>query len=531
MISSDFIDNNSTFDEKELINSKGKTSQSYKVKKNGRLYFMKQLLPELYQNHSNRVLFYKEYELGHSIQSEHVVKYERICEDEQGLYIIMEYVCGSTLEEKLTDDKGYFADERNLWKFMLQLLEGLRAFHDKGIAYIDISPNNIMLTQVGNNVKIVDLGFCFSNAYNDSLGTTAGFTAPELGNCNNSDIDERTDIYAVGCLMKYIQAKSGTKYSGKFYSIMERCLNKEKSKRYRTIDEMKNAIRRRRPKHWIMGWMALITALTLLLCIHRYTTLSNTDIIETTSVRGVNYRILSNEDCTCEITGGDGEKGNIYITAKVNIGGKEYRTTSIANHAFQKKKLASLYIPEGVEHIGHSAFSHCEPIITISLPSSIKEFGGAFNNMKKLKRIKFPNGMKTISSGAFGACDELEQIYIPEGVERLSLDAFALCSSLKEVSLPSTLKVIERGVFWRCTSLEEITIPASVEEIGDYAFFDCSNLKHIYLYPTTPPAIAAILNYIDINVHVPAASLKAYQKHPNWRDYNLIGDLEEVTEE
>ena len=139
--------------------------------------------------------------------------------------------------------------------------------------------------------------------------------------------------------------------------------------------------------------------------------------------------------------------------------------------------------------------------------------------------------MKTISSGAFGACDELEQIYIPEGVERLSLDAFALCSSLKEVSLPSTLKVIERGVFWRCTSLEEITIPASVEEIGDYAFFDCSNLKHIYLYPTTPPAIAAILNYIDINVHVPAASLKAYQKHPNWRDYNLIGDLEEVTEE
>ena len=140
MISSDFIDNNSTFDEKELINSKGKTSQSYKVKKNGRLYFMKQLLPELYQNHSNRVLFYKEYELGHSIQSEHVVKYERICEDEQGLYIIMEYVCGSTLEEKLTDDKGYFADERNLWKFMLQLLEGLRAFHDKGIAYIDISP-------------------------------------------------------------------------------------------------------------------------------------------------------------------------------------------------------------------------------------------------------------------------------------------------------------------------------------------------------------------------------------------------------
>ena len=112
MISSDFIDNNSTFDEKELINSKGKTSQSYKVKKNGRLYFMKQLLPELYQNHSNRVLFYKEYEIGCSISNNHVVKYEKICEDKNGLYILMEYIYGSTVEEILNSNKSYFAKEQ-----------------------------------------------------------------------------------------------------------------------------------------------------------------------------------------------------------------------------------------------------------------------------------------------------------------------------------------------------------------------------------------------------------------------------------
>lgn len=516
MISSDFIDNNSTFDEKELINSKGKTSQSYKVKKNGRLYFMKQLLPELYQNHSNRVLFYKEYELGHSIQSEHVVKYERICEDEQGLYIIMEYVCGSTLEEKLTDDKGYFADERNLWKFMLQLLEGLRAFHDKGIAYIDISPNNIMLTQVGNNVKIVDLGFCFSNAYNDSLGTTAGFTAPELGNCNNSDIDERTDIYAVGCLMKYIQAKSGTKYSRKFYSIMERCLNKEKKRRFKDTEEAISALKKKNRWH-IMAISCCIIAIAVLLPF--LLTKKETELALSATFNGVDYRILSQEELTCIVVGGEGKNNNIYIEPEITIHGKVYRTVAISDSAFKRRDILSVHIPEGVEVIGKGAFYYCDSVVTMNIPNSVKEFSGAFIDMRSLRKVKLPVA-KEISSLAFVATD-IEDIHIPEGVERICLDAFVSCARLKNISFPQTLKVLERGVFYNCQALQKIVIPANVQEIGDYAFYECDSLKAVYIHATVPPRITAIFNTADVKVYVPEDALDSYKKDFNWREYDI----------
>lgn len=99
------------------------------------------------------------------------------------------------------------------------------------------------------------------------------------------------------------------------------------------------------------------------------------------------------------------------------------------------------------------------------------------------------------------------------------------CTSLSYVSLPSTLKVIERGVFWRCAAPEEITIPASVEKIGDYAFYGCVNLNHIYNYATKPQAITLMLDNFNTVIHVPAASVNLYKKHPNRMILNIVGDL------
>ena len=243
MITSDYISNNNAFDEKVFIGDVGVTSLSYRVSIDGRQYFMKQLRSELFPNQGNRALFHKEYELGKKIESPYVVKYYDICESDDRLYILMEYVQGVTVDEKLTKEKGFFANEQNLWKFTLQLLEGLKAFHSNGIAYVDVSPNNIMLTQIGNNVKIVDLGFCFSNEHCHILGGTKNFTAPELNNKAAENIDERTDIYAVGCLLRYIKQRTGAKYSRNFYRIVKRCTRNCKEKRYATIDEMILAIK------------------------------------------------------------------------------------------------------------------------------------------------------------------------------------------------------------------------------------------------------------------------------------------------
>ena len=60
MTSSDFISNGNVFDEKVPLGKDGATSLSYKVCKEGRLYFMKQLRPELFTNFGNRALLHKE---------------------------------------------------------------------------------------------------------------------------------------------------------------------------------------------------------------------------------------------------------------------------------------------------------------------------------------------------------------------------------------------------------------------------------------------------------------------------------------
>ena len=524
---SDFIYNKNTFDEKVPIGDDGTTSLSYRVCRDGRLYFMKQLRPELFPNHSNRVLLQKEFTLGKSIQHSNVVKYDSIYESEDEMYILMEYVQGSTVEEKLKNDASFFTKEHNIRNFTLQLLDGLKALHSKEIAYVDINAGNIMLTQVGNNVKIVDLGFCFSNKFNHAtFGVTKEFAAPEILEGNTSNIDERSDIYAVGCLLRYIKKKSGAKYSRHFENIIKRCVKRERSKRFVTTEEVIGAINARHKRRNIL--LNIILLLATICCIALFWSNKSKEQqrIEVVESRDeIIYRALSHEERTCEVIGGNGRGNNIYIKASVQFGNTEYRTVRIADSAFVARHIFSVHIPEGIEHIGYAAFRDCDSIVTISLPSTATEFYSSFKNMIRLKTIKIPQQIKSISAAAFVDCIALEEVYIPEGVERIEFDTFGRCYGLKRVYLPQTLKVIERGVFWECKGLEEITIPARVEEIGDYAFFRCDSLKHIYLHAQTPPAITTILKNSNAVIHVPFTALESYKNHPYWAKYNIEGNL------
>lgn len=519
MLTSGFIYNDSIFDEKEPAGSGGATSLSYKVRIDGKQYFMKRLRPELQEEQRCRTLFHKEFEIGCSISNGHIARYEKIGEDSNGLYILMEYIYGSTVEETLNTDKGYFADERNLCKFLLQLLDGIKAFHSQGIAYLDFSPSNIMLTQVGSNVKIIDLGFCFNNTYGHTAGTTPLFAPPEIEHIN--EIDERSDIYAIGRLVKYIQEKSGVKYSKQFNNIIGRCLNEKKEKRFASTDEMARAIRRRNQRR-----NALLSSTFILLAFTAFFTLMpEKETITTISLGGVDYRVLSRKERTCEVTGGKGDEWNIYIAGKATIGGRQYRTTQVAKEAFKGTPIKSAYLPEGIETISAHAFADCDSVVTIYIPSSVKNINGAFCGMRNLKSVRIPREMTTIGNAAFVLCTSLDNVEIPEGVERIELDAFAKCSSLKNVLLPQSLKAIERGVFWECKALQEITIPAGVSEIGDYAFYNCTALRDVYNHAVEPQSITMIFNTPQVTVHVPAQSLEAYKKDFNWRKYNIVGDL------
>ena len=518
------------------LDVKGSTSNAYVVRVEGKDYFMKQLRPELKNDWRYRSAYQKEFEVGRRLSSEYIVKYEAIDEDEQGIYILMEHVNGLTLDEKLRSDVGYFARERNFEKLFVQLLRGLKVLHESHVAYLDLKPENVMLTQVNSDVKIIDLGFCFADAYSHTAGTTLRFAAPELKMGESKEVDERTDIYALGKLMIYVKEAACVDVSPRLQRIIDRCIQPEKKNRYANAEEVLKAVTKKRK--WVVR---LCVAIALLVAVGvGLETFAKTNYFTTANMYlkwifnkpqydvmcGYNYyRILSEDSMTCEVVGGRHLK-QIYIAEKVKYNNKEYRTVSVAENAFGGRRIESVYIPEGVKEIGANAFDRCSELVSVHLPSSVEKIGiSSFEALKGLRSLQLSENIKEIPLKAFVSCSNLKKLYIPEGVEVLGLDCFAISDSLREVSLPSTLTTIKRGVFWRCVSLESIAIPASVDAIGEYVFFDCWNLTDVYNYAPIPQRVPPIFNKKGITLHVPRGSEELYRKADHWNVAEVVGDL------
>lgn len=520
----------------EPLGARGATSLAYRVRMDGRDYFMKQLRPELKSDWRYRAAYHKEYEVGRSLGNEYIVGYKELGENAEGMYILMEYVYGMTLDEKLAQEPEYFTKGKNFEKLFVQLLEAMKVLHDANVAYMDLSPDNVLLTQVNNDVRIVDLGFCFADAYGYTAGCTKGFAAPELQQGDIREVDSRTDIYAVGQLMKYVKEVACVSVPKRLQRIMDKCMRPAKQERYANVAEVLKDVRRR--SRWILWSCVAVTVVTLFAA--GYNIFSKTDNYRVMLLE-LNwlfkrpdydiyyernyYRILSHDSLTCMAVGGK-RLENLYIHDRVYANGKEYRTVAIDSEAFGGRGIKSVYIPDGVVDIGFKAFGRCDGILSLSLPESVVKIGAScFESLSALRNLQLSGNIKEIPEKAFAKCTSLKKLDIPEGVEVLGFDAFAICTALEEVRLPSTLTAINRGVFWRCTSLKEISIPASVSVLGEYLFYDCDSLRHVYNYSSVPQRIPPIFNREGITLHVPKGSEVLYRQADHWNVANVVGDL------
>lgn len=494
----------------EKVAAQGETCETFIVNIDDKNYFMKRLRAEFVRDTKYRILFEKEYEVGCSLNTVYIPQYVKLNNEDDDVYILMEYILGDNIAELLDSNPRYFCNESNVYKMLFQLLEGLAELHKRDILYLDMNPGNIMLTKYGNNVKIVDLGFCANAAYYQTAGYTVGFAAPEVEEKRENEIDARSDIYSVGLLLYYIKERSGARFSRHLNGFMQRCLSKEKSGRFANCEEAIKALKSMSKWRMFAGAAVVVAVVAAVLFARQP--------INSTTQNGVDYSVLSHDSLTCTVTGGVGDKNNIYIEPEVVIGDNVYRTVAIKDSAFSNRDILSVYIPEGIEVIGKGAFYCCKVITSINLPSTIKDFTGAFCGMESMHKVKIPV-VKEISRQSFVDC-ALYDLYIPEGVERICLDAFVSNKSLKKVSLPQSLKVLERGVFYNCTTLEELVLPSQVQEVGDYAFFKCDSLRALYCLAPVPPRITGVSERC-LTIYVPAEYLDAYKADFNWGVYNI----------
>lgn len=532
---SDFVEENSRsrlcFDWIKPVASSGSTSECYIVQLQGKRYFMKSLRREYAGDRSYRALFSKEYELGRSLLHPNLVGYEQLCDSDDECYILMENIVGESLDKFIESEPSYFESRKNLDKFFAQLLSVLKCLHENHVVYSDLKPQNIMITQVNQDVKLIDLGFCFADSYVDSVGTSKGYSSPE--HQGKGVIDVSTDIYGVGKIIEFIGHHTRKKLPNVYLKIKEKCLKAQKQERFQGTDEIVARINKR--SHTLRRTIIATVACIVLFLGYstiRYTEVFNSwwdsflivtpDVQHDVVSNHTLYRILSETDRTCEAVGHE-MTPNVYLAKTVNIDGKDYRLTKIAYRAFaDKTHLRSLFIPEGVESIGNMAFVNCENLTSINIPNSVTAMGSsAFRGCNNINYVKLSDSITAIRRTAFSGC-RFTSIDIPEGVTIIELDAFGNCEELEHVSLPESLVTLERGVFWNC-GLKEITIPKGVTSMGEYLFFGCDSLKNIYNHAVEPQNVPPIhRNPKQITLHVPEQSVEAYRKAYFWKEMNVV---------
>ncbi len=131
--------------------------------------------------------------------------------------------------------------------------------------------------------------------------------------------------------------------------------------------------------------------------------------------------------------------------------------TEIQPKVFSNSYITSVVIPDSVKTIGHSAFSACPYLASIS----------------------FPAGLKIIENDLFSDCCSLKEITIPGSVLEIGFRAFAGCMYLKKVNIMDGVRRIEPNAFDGCFDLQSITIPDSVYSVGTDAFRECSHLRYV----------------------------------------------------
>lgn len=151
----------------------------------GRLVAIKQLKNDAIGNAS---LLIEEMHHLSSIDHPHVVKFLHHIQDDENLYLVMEYCAGGSVDAHIRQRQ---LDPAKVFAWGRTLTDTLAAIHQHGIVHHDIKPLNLLLTDDGR-LKVADFGIA-----NRNWGTRA-YTAPELALGEASSDDVRIDIYALG---------------------------------------------------------------------------------------------------------------------------------------------------------------------------------------------------------------------------------------------------------------------------------------------------------------------------------------------
>ena len=163
---------------------------------------IKVLAPQLAISASARRRFAREAQAAAAVVHEHVVAIHAVAEAGGLPYLVMPYISGDSLQQRIDRDGPLAVKE--ILRIGMQTAAGLAAAHAQGLVHRDIKPANILLENGVERVMITDFGLArtVDDASLTRSGVIAGtprYMAPEQA--RGDGVDHRADLFSLGSVM------------------------------------------------------------------------------------------------------------------------------------------------------------------------------------------------------------------------------------------------------------------------------------------------------------------------------------------
>jgi|GEM_PF-4498882 len=163
---------------------------------------IKMMQPDRLHDPRMAARFAREARLAAQINDPHVITVYSVYDESELPFIVMEYLHGGTLQERLGNHP---VSEEECIRIARQIARGLQAAHEVGLLHRDLKPSNIGFRRPSGHVVIMDFGLARTLCDTETLtlhgspvGTPA-FMSPEQ--ILVQKLDHRTDLFSLGTVM------------------------------------------------------------------------------------------------------------------------------------------------------------------------------------------------------------------------------------------------------------------------------------------------------------------------------------------
>lgn len=236
---------------------------------------IKFLIPSLVRDKRALQRFKTEAEITCSLSHQNIVTVREYGFSDGCPFLVMDYMEGKSLKDVISENEEL--TEKQIIEWILQVLDALEYAHSLGVIHRDIKPANIVFEELNDNLtaKILDFGIAkiietevelqSGVTRTGELFGTPTYMSPEQ--CSGKEVDTRSDIYSIGCVLFELIAKTppfqgksaleifmkhindpipdveSTQFSSDLKTVIKKCLLKNPDDRYPSVGFLKQDLK------------------------------------------------------------------------------------------------------------------------------------------------------------------------------------------------------------------------------------------------------------------------------------------------